>query len=143
MNRAIITGNLTKDPEHSATPNGVSLTKFTIAVSRRFSQGEQKADFLNIVTWAGLADNCAKYLHKGSKVGVVGQIQTRQYDDKKGVRRYVTEITADEVEFLSPKMQDGDSPDRGRVEYSAQHSADDLFADELAAFEPVDAEIPF
>ena len=142
MNKAILVGNLTRDPEHRTTPNNISVTTFSIAVQRRFTQGEQKADFLNIVTWRGLADNCAKYLQKGSKVGVVGQIQTRQYDDKNGVRRYITEIIADEVEFLTSK---GASEGREELpQRAAQASADDLFGDELAAFEPVDdAELPF
>lgn len=142
MNKAILVGNLTRDPEHRTTPNNLSVTTFTVAVQRRFTQGEQKADFLNIVTWRGLADNCAKYLQKGSKVGVVGQIQTRQYDDKNGVRRYITEIIADEVEFLTSK---GASEGREELpQRAAQASADDLFGDELAAFEPVDdAELPF
>jgi len=142
MNKAILVGNLTRDPEHRTTPNNLSVTTFSVAVQRRFTQGEQKADFLNIVTWRVLADNCAKYLQKGSKVGVVGQIQTRQYDDKNGVRRYITEIIADEVEFLTSK-----GASEGREEPSqrnAQNNADDLFGDELAAFEPVDdAELPF
>jgi single-strand DNA-binding protein len=142
MNKAILVGNLTRDPEHRTTPNNLSVTTFSVAVQRRFTQGEQKADFLNIVTWRVLADNCAKYLQKGSKVGVVGQIQTRQYDDKNGVRRYITEIIADEVEFLTSK-----GASEGREEppqRNAQNNADDLFGDELAAFEPVDdAELPF
>ena len=142
MNKAILVGNLTRDPEHRTTPNNLSVTTFTVAVQRRFSQAEQKADFLPIVTWRGLADNCAKYLQKGSKVGVVGQIQTRQYDDKNGVRRYVTEIIADEVEFLTSRSA---SENREEPQKKAsKSSADDLFGDELAAFEPVDdAELPF
>ena len=142
MNKAIMVGNLTRDPEHRTTPNSLSVTTFSIAVQRRFTQGEIKADFFSIVTWRGLADNCAKYLQKGSKVGIVGALQTRQYDDKNGVRRYVTEIIADEVEFLSSK---GASEFREEPSKSAgQPSADDLFGDELAAFEPVDdAELPF
>jgi single-strand DNA-binding protein len=142
MNKAILVGNLTRDPEHRTTPNNLSVTTFTVAVQRRFSQGEQKADFLPVVTWRGLADNCAKYLQKGSKVGVVGQLQTRQYDDKNGVRRYVTEIIADEVEFLTSKgaFEGREEPTRSNT----KASADDLFGDELAAFEPVDdAELPF
>lgn len=130
MNRATITGNLTKDPEHRTTPNGISCTTFTVAVQRKFAKEEPKADFLNVVTWRTLADNCAKYLQKGSKVGVVGQIQTRNYDDKQGVKRYVTEIIADEVEFLDSKNKETKKPD-------------DLFGDELAAFEEVDADLPF
>jgi single-strand DNA-binding protein len=142
VNKAILVGNLTRDPEHRTTPNNLSVTTFTVAVQRRFSQGEQKADFLPIVTWRGLADNCAKYLQKGSKVGVVGQIQTRQYDDKNGVRRYVTEIIADEVEFLTSRSASENREETQKK--TSQSSADDLFGDELAAFEPVDdAELPF
>ncbi len=143
MNRAILIGNLTRDPEHRMTPNNLSVTTFSIAVNRRFAQGEQKTDFFNIVTWRGLADNCAKFLQKGSKVGVVGSLQTRQYDDKNGVRRYITEIVADEVEFLTAKGTGG-SEYRDDSRGGGQPSADDLFGDELSAFEPVDdAELPF
>ncbi|MEI6100330.1 MAG: single-stranded DNA-binding protein [Eubacteriales bacterium] len=143
MNKAILVGNLTRDPEHRTTPNNLSVTTFAIAVQRRFTQGEQKADFFNIVTWRGLADNCAKYLQKGSKVGVVGALQTRQYDDKNGVRRYITEIVADEVEFLTAKGANTEYKEEG-PRSNSQPSADDLFGDELSAFEPVDdAELPF
>jgi single-strand DNA-binding protein len=123
MNKAILIGNLTRDPEHRTTPNNISVTTFTVAVQRRFAKdGETQADFIPCVTWRNTADACAKYLQKGSKVGIIGQIQTRSYDDKNGVKRYVTEIIADEVEFLDskPKTHDGDSPDRGRVEASAR-----------------------
>ena len=141
MNRAIITGNITKDPEHRTTQSGISCTTFTVAVQRKFAKEEPKADFLNVVTWRTLADNVAKYTQKGSRVGIVGQIQTRQYDDKNGVRRYITEIIADEVEFLSTKCEK--SQDVYKNDQNYKQSVDDLFADELAAFEPVDAEIPF
>ena len=142
MNKAILIGNLTRDPEHRTTPNNLSVTTFSIAVQRRFTQGEQKADFFNIVTWRVLADNCAKYLQKGSKVGVAGVLQTRQYDDKNGARRYVTEIVADEVEFLTAKGANTEYKEEGPK--GGQQSAEDLFGEELAAFEPVDdAELPF
>jgi single-strand DNA-binding protein len=142
MNKAILVGNLTRDPEHRTTSNNLSVTTFTVAVQRRFAQSEPKADFFNVVTWRATADNCAKYLQKGSKVGVVGQIQNRQYDDKNGVRRYITEIIAEEVEFLSSKG--ASSEYREEAPKVGGPSADDLFGDELAAFEPVDdAELPF
>lgn len=99
MNKATIIGNLTKDPEKKVTPNGVSVTSFTVAVSRRGNK--EVADFLPVVTWRALADNCAKYLAKGRKVAVIGEIQTRSYTASDGNKRYVTEINADEVEFLS------------------------------------------
>ena len=103
MNKALLIGNLTRDPELSTIPNGTSVCKFGIAVNRRFAgaDGNKDTDFFNIVAWRILGDNCGKFLKKGSKVGIVGQIQTRSYDDKDGVKRYVTEIVADEVEFLN------------------------------------------
>ena len=105
MNKVILVGNLTKDPELVTTNNGISLCRFTLAVQRRFAtgEGEREADFINIVVWRGQADNCYKYLKKGSKAGVSGSIQTRAYDGNDGTRRYATEVVADEVEFLSSK----------------------------------------
>jgi single-strand DNA-binding protein len=99
-------GNLTRDPELTETPSGVSVCRFSIAVSRDFtnSDGERETDFFNIVVWRGRAENCGKYLKKGNKVAVIGSLQTRSYEDKDGVKRYVTDIIADEVEFLTPKQ---------------------------------------
>ena len=110
MNRATLIGNLTRDPDLRMTNGGVSVCTFSIAVQRRFAnqQGERPADFFNIVCWRGLADNCGKYLHKGSKVGVHGSIQNRSYEAQDGTKRYVTEIIADEVEFLERAGQNAD-----------------------------------
>lgn len=110
MNKVILIGNLSKDPELSTTTSGISVCKFDIAVQRRFenANGEREADFFKIIVWRGLADNCARFLSKGKKAAVVGSLQTRTYDDKDGVKRYVTEIVADEVEFLSPKQEQGE-----------------------------------
>ena len=105
MNKAVLIGNLTKEPESKATANGVAVCNFTVAVQRRFMQnGERQADFIPVVAWRGLADTCIKYLHKGSKVAVSGTIQTRSYDAQDGSKRYVTEIVADEVQFLDNKQ---------------------------------------
>ena len=109
MNKAIIIGNLTKGPEKKVTPNGVSVTSFTVAISRRGNK--EVADFLPVVTWRALADNCAKYLAKGRKVAVIGEIQTRSYTANDGSKRYVTEINADEVEFLSASKPSDASDD--------------------------------
>lgn len=102
MNKCILVGNLTRDPELSQTGSGVSMCRFSIAVNRTYTNanGEREADFINIITWRGLAENCGKYLAKGRKVAVCGQIQTRSYDDKDGNRRYSTEVVADDVEFI-------------------------------------------
>lgn len=111
MNKAILIGNLTKDPEVRTTPSGATVCTFTIAVNRRFQNqsGERVADFINIVAWRQLGELCGKYLAKGRKVSVIGEIQTRSYDAKDGSKRYITEIVADEVEFLTPRGQDSGS----------------------------------
>lgn len=108
MNKCILIGNLTKDPEISTTSNGVSVCRFTLAVTRRYSnsEGERDTDFINIVAWRSLAENCHKFIKKGSKVAVVGNIQSRSYDATDGTKRYVTEIVAEEVEFLTTKNAD-------------------------------------
>lgn len=110
MNRATIIGNLTRDPELRMTSGGISVCTFSVAVQRRFAnaQGERPADFFNIVTWRALAENCSRYLHKGSKVFVGGQLQNRSYETQDGNKRYVTEIIADEVEFLDRPPSSGD-----------------------------------
>jgi len=113
MNKVILVGNLTRDPELSETPSGVAVCRFAIAVSRDYANadGTREADFFNVTVWRGRAENCGKYLKKGSKVAVVGSLQTRSYEDKDGIKRNVTDIVANEVEFLSPKAQgeDGDT----------------------------------
>ena len=111
MNKAILIGNLTRDPELRTVGSGASVCSFTIAVNRKFvnQQGVREADFLNIVAWRQLGETCAKYLSKGRKVAVVGTIQTRTYDAQDGSKRYVTEIVADDVEFLSSQQEGGHS----------------------------------
>ena len=108
MNKVILIGNLARDPELSTTANGVNVCRFSVAVSRKYAnaEGKREADFLNIVVWSNLADNCHKFLKKGNKVGIVGNIQTRSYDAQDGTKRYVTEVVAEEVEFLSTKNSD-------------------------------------
>ena len=104
MNKVILIGNLTKDPELSTTNSGINYCRFTLAVPKRFAQaGERDAEFINIVVWRVQADNCHKYLKKGSKACVICSLQTRSYDAQDGSKRYVTEVVAEEVEFLSTK----------------------------------------
>lgn len=103
MNRVILIGNLTNDPEVSTTQSNLSVCKFSVAVSR--SYGKNETDFFTVIAWRTQAENCGRYLKKGSKVAISGSIQNRSYDDKQGVKRYVTEIVADEVQFLSTKNQ--------------------------------------
>ncbi len=107
MNKVFLIGNLTKDPELSTTSGGVKFCRFTIAVSRSYSRdGKRETDFLPVVVWRAQADNCARYLKKGSKAAVSGSVQTRTYDDQSGTRHYVTEIAADEVQFLSTRSEE-------------------------------------
>lgn len=105
MNKAILIGNLTRDPESKVTGSGTAVTTFTLAVNRRFknANGNRETDYINVVAWRQTAELCARYLAKGRKVCVVGQIQTRSYDAQDGTKRYVTEVIADEVEFLGGK----------------------------------------
>ena len=105
MNKVILIGNLTKDPEVRTINNGTYVTTFSIAVNRKYKaqDGSQITDFFDIVAWRQLAELCGKYLEKGRKVGIVGELQTRSYEAKDGTKRYVTEIVASEVEFLTPK----------------------------------------
>ncbi|NMM62052.1 single-stranded DNA-binding protein [Clostridium sp. P21] len=102
MNKVVIIGRLTKDPELKFTPgNGTAVATFTLAVDRRFSKdGQKEADFIPVVVWGKQAESTANYMSKGKLMGVCGRIQTRTYDAKDGTRRYVTEVVADEVQFL-------------------------------------------
>ncbi len=109
MNKVILIGNLTRDPETRTTPQGVSLCSFGLAVNRRRkAEGQQDVDFFNVTAWRQLGDLCARYLSKGRKVCVVGQIQIRTYDAQDGTKRTAVDIVADDVEFLSSAQQGGD-----------------------------------
>ncbi|ARK32148.1 single-stranded DNA-binding protein [Halalkalibacter krulwichiae] len=105
LNRVVLVGRLTKDPELRYTPNGVAVANFTLAVNRMFSNesGERDADFINCVIWRKQAENVANYLKKGSLAGVDGRIQTRSYDNSEGKRVFITEVVAESVQFLEPR----------------------------------------
>ena len=102
MNKVILIGNLTKDPDVRTTNSGTYVTTFDIAVQRQFkgADGQKQTDFIPIVVWRQL---CGKYLVKGRKVGIIGELQTRSYKAKDGTNRHVAEVVASEVEFLTPK----------------------------------------
>lgn len=108
MNKIILIGNLTRDPEVRSTPNGVTVCTFTIAVNRRFASqgGEKQADFFRINAWRQLGETCSRYLAKGRKVAVVGELQARTYEASDGSTRMSLDVSADEVEFLSPRGQE-------------------------------------
>ena len=143
MNKVILVGNLTRDPELITTSNGVSLCRFSLAVQRRFagSDGEREADFVNIVVWRAQADNCYKYLKKGSKCGVVGSLQTRSYDAQDGTKRYSTDVVAEEVEFLSTKGSSNVEEISEPAETGSKSSGKN---DVVNKFEPIDDDnLPF
>lgn len=112
LNKVILIGNLTKDPELSETSSGVKFCKFGIAVNRPFanSDGEREVDFFNITTWRGQAETCARYLKKGKKVCIVGSLQNREYTDNNNVKRTATDVIASEIEFLSARSEDDERP---------------------------------
>ena len=133
MNNVVLIGRLVRDPDMRYTSNGVAVTTFTLAVDRPFSsnKGERETDFIPIVTWRQLAENCANYLGKGRLVAVQGRIQTRQYENNEGRRVYVTEVVADVVRFLE------------RGEKSQQSGNRDPFAGEGREIEISDDDLPF
>lgn len=144
MNKVILVGNLTRDPELITTNNGISLCRFTLAVQRRYAsnEGEREADFINVVVWRAAADNCYKYLKKGSKAGVVGSMQTRSYDAQDGTKRYTTDVVAEEVEFLSSKSQSGQEEYVGESQPAGSKSTGK--SDVVNKFEPIDDDnLPF
>ena len=108
MNKIVLIGNLTADPVLRATQNGTSVCSFTLAANRRFPgpDGQKQTDFFRILAWRGLADTCAKYLAKGRKAAVIGELQARTYEAKDGTTRLSLDVSADEVEFLSPKEEE-------------------------------------
>ena len=111
MNKTILMGRLTKDPDtrYTQTTN-TQVTSFTLAVNRRFAkEGEQQADFINIVSWNKTAEFVSKYFKKGQQVGVIGRIQTRTWDDDQGQKHYVTEVIAEEVYFADSKKEESTS----------------------------------
>ncbi|WHY72393.1 single-stranded DNA-binding protein [Fictibacillus enclensis] len=168
LNRVILVGRLTKDPELRYTPSGVAVANFTLAVNRTFTnqQGEREADFINCVIWRKPAENVANFLKKGSLAGVDGRIQTRSYDNNQGQRVYVTEVMAESVQFLEPKNANagggqqyqsqggnnfgGPSGDRGYGQQQNQNQNqkrsnfnDDPFANDGTPIDISDDDLPF
>ena len=122
MNKVYLIGNLTRDPELSETTSGIAVCRLTIAVNRTYNN---EVDYFNITVWRTVAENCGKFLKKGSKVAVCGSLQNRSYEDKDGVKRNYTDIVASEVEFLSTKSN-GEGGEPTRPTLDAVPSDDDL-----------------
>lgn len=132
LNRVVLVGRLTKDPEFRTTQNGVSVATFTLAVNRNFKNknGEQQADFINVVVFRQQAENVNNYLSKGNLAGVDGRIQSRSYENKEGQRVYVTEVLADSVQFLEPKNnQSNNQPQQQSGQAQSANSPFDNSAD--------------
>lgn len=107
INRVVLVGRMTRDPELRRTPNGSAVTSFTLAMNRpQRNEGEQQADYISCVTWNKVAENVEKYCSKGSLVGVEGRLRSRSYDNAQGQRVYVTEVVCDSVQFLETKPRD-------------------------------------
>jgi len=111
MNKVNLIGRLTHDPELRQTQSGTSVCSFGLAVNRNYTnaQGERETDFINITVWRNTAENCVRYLTKGSKVAGCGSLQSRNYEDKDGKKRTVLEVIGDDVEFLSGRKETQDS----------------------------------
>lgn len=125
MNKVILIGRLTRDPEVRNTANQVSVCNFTLAVDRRFkdTNGQRQADFVNCVAWRQTANFIGSYFHKGSKIAIVGSIQSRTYDDQQGQKHYVTEVVVDEAEFCESSQRNGNEGGFGSPAPATNYSA--------------------
>ncbi|MBC7075673.1 MAG: single-stranded DNA-binding protein [Syntrophomonadaceae bacterium] len=146
LNKVILIGRLVQDPELKYTPNGTAVCNFTIAVNRKFNRDE--ADFINIVTWRGLAENCASYLGKGRLAAVEGRLQVRSYETQEGQRRRITEVVADDVRFLDRPGTGGGADSNYSAE--TERSKDDwedlgreVSLEDIDLVDSEDEEIPF
>lgn len=145
MNRVILIGRLTKDPSFKFTPGaGKPVTNFTIAVDRRRTakDGQREADFIPVVVWGKQAESIANYMSKGKLIGISGRIQTRSYDAKDGTKRYVTEVIADEVQFLEwgNKSVSSNNENSSSQNQSSNYSDESIYGEDIT---PVDGDIPF
>lgn len=141
MNKCIIIGRMTKDAEIYTTSGGIRLTRFSIAVTRDYadSNGDKQTDFFNCTAWRGLAEAIVKYVRKGDRIAIVGELQNRSYEDKAGVKRTVTEILVQEAEFLGNKQASEDKP--GETAYKPQKEGVSL--DTLKPVSVAGGDLPF
>ena len=163
LNRVVLVGRLTRDPDLRYTPSGVAVANFTIAANRPFKnqQGEQEADFINCVVWRRAAENLANYMKKGNLIGVDGRIQSRSYEGQDGKMVYVTEVVADTIQFLEsrgssePRQQDQSNynnynqqqqPQQPQAQHQGQSRQDnqsDPFASDGEPYNIADDDLPF
>lgn len=132
MNQTVLTGRITKDLELKYTGSGVAVLSFSIAVERNFKnqQGERETDFINVVAWRDTAENISKYFKKGDGIGIIGRIQTRNYENNQGQRVYVTEVVADSFDFPIQNNRQGNNQQNtaDNQQKSANNSNDNPFA---------------
>ena len=148
MNKVILIGRLSQDPEMRTTPNGVATTTFSVAVSRNFTNqnGERETDFFRCVAWRKQAENIAKYTQKGSQVAVEGRLQNRSYDAQDGTKRYVTEVIADNVTFLGSRVDGANqssAPQNNGSDVVVNNDQEDPFADFGEEVTLSDDDLPF
>ena len=147
LNKVFLIGNLTRDPELTETPSGVSVCKFSIAVQRAYSQGdgEKQTDFFNCTAWRGLGETIAQYTKKGNKLAVVGSIQLRDYTDNQNVKRTAVEIIVNDVEFLTPKAYEETGQNQTRTQSSTNPTAGRRTSGNKPVLTPMDGDddIPF
>ncbi|WP_342505659.1 single-stranded DNA-binding protein [Sporosarcina sp. FSL K6-2383] len=153
INRVVLVGRLTKDPELKYTQTGVAVTRFTLAVNRTFSSasGEREADFINCVTWRKQAENTANFLRKGSLTGIEGRIQTSSFDGQDGKRVFMTEVVADSVQFLEPRnasagsgtSNQGTQPNQQPTQQNYTRTDNDPFSTGGGPIEVSDDDLPF
>lgn len=163
INRVVLVGRLTRDPELKYTTNNVAVASFTLAVNRQFtnSQGEREADFINCVVWRKTAENFANFNQKGSLVGIDGRIQTRNYENKQGQRVYVTEVVVDNFSSLESRNanssdnnnansnkapsynQSNSSNNNNNQSNKSNNNMSDPFADNSKPIDISDSDLPF
>lgn len=147
INRVVLVGRLTRDPDLKSTGSGVSVATFSLAVNRQFTnnQGEREADFINCVLWRKGAEIFSQYTHKGSLVGVEGRLQTRSYEKDNGERVYVTEVVVDNFSFLESKNQQGHQNNQNQSQQfgDAPVMNSDPFADTGNTIDIKDDDLPF
>ena len=139
LNKVILIGHMTADPELKQTPTGVSVCSFSIGVARRFSKGEQsQSDFINIVAWRNTAEFIARYFRKGNAICICGSLQTRTWTDNNGNKRHATEVVADEVSFVERKSESARTEDYQAPSFNS-HISDAPKFEEIAG----DDDLPF
>lgn len=155
MNKVFLIGRLTRDPELRYTSTNLPVASFTVAVNRTFTNqsGEREADFINVVVWRKQAENIKNYLRQGSQIAIDGRLQTRSYDGEDGKKRYVTEVVADNVQFLDSKSSRSDNMEAGFNNVTPSSFSDEVaqttdiktdpFADFGSSIEINDDELPF